>query len=857
MANYNISLMSLDGDMDEFGNLMMSESRFPLRLTDEEYDKVKAKITSDLRIGSSFQIGEKMSFESAFEATKGLKPHFESDRYVNYTRIGKAPLIKPTNLLFSREYGLFRSSAHHYGLYDICPQDYCSTSRADHWYRRWPPKQDFKNHLLGNPWAVASLGLAGVYEYHYGCVNAITFNSSGQLIASGSDDRYVAIMDTFTGDLISRYKTGHSRNVFQVKFLPGSNDLKLVSSALDGDVRLAELRPDGGLARSPHLLVSHQQACHTILFLPDQPSVLLTAGEDGIVYSIDLRSNEHQPILSLPLMPFYSIATNPAKPAEFCVGGKYDPYVKVFDRRKIPSADAPIDGYLFRFAPRHLIGSQNNGISNAAPAAAQLTPPLSNNAEEYPAIESILTERGEEDSDDDDEEDNESLRSFIRARFSSQILNLLNMHSNTTSVASSSRTRAPSAPPENGTGSRSPPGRLVRRFDPLGDFTLSKFCVTSAVYSANGDAILASLNDEDIYLFDSQDDKLPPLHVYRGHRNSDTVKRVNFYGPNSEYIVSGSDDGFIYIWDRHSEGVVQWLCGDLTFAVNAIEPHPYLPMMITCGCDNNVKLWAPMERCRDLSHPGTWLKTIKNKDSSRPPLFDSHGMIQSMLLLRKSELSKRLFGEDEDFRVANEEDEGEIVGGQSENRGFADCTINSSSSKVLPSTSHSRKRNSPYVKETDSSSSSKVIKREDDAMSASSEPVDRPSTEKLSITRAPQHQLPFNYKDLILRVAMNWGKRLRDSTTMMFTLDLPDIFRPLLNLSYPDSDDDDDDDLEFEQFMRPVQSHSQSENSGTAESASTFPSSSRSNSDSSHILDDDDDSSEETSGSRPPTPFPT
>ncbi|VDL58036.1 unnamed protein product, partial [Hymenolepis diminuta] len=54
--------------------------------------------------------------------------------------------------------------------------------------------------------------------HHRGCVNAITFNSSGQLIASGSDDRYVAIMDTFTGDLISRYKTGHSLNVFQVMY---------------------------------------------------------------------------------------------------------------------------------------------------------------------------------------------------------------------------------------------------------------------------------------------------------------------------------------------------------------------------------------------------------------------------------------------------------------------------------------------------------------------------------------------------------------------------------------------------------------------------------------------------------------
>ncbi|KAM3172382.1 hypothetical protein ACTXT7_014659 [Hymenolepis weldensis] len=276
-----------------------------------------------------------------------------------------------------------------------------------------------------------------------------------------------------------------------------------------------------------------------------------------------------------------------------------------------------------------------------------------------------------------------------------------------------------------------------------------------------------------------------------------------------------------------------------------------------------------MERCQDLDHPRSWLKTVKNKDSSRPPLFDSHRMIKSMLLLRKSELSKRLFGEDEDFRVSNEEDEGEIVGGRSEALDII------SNSRVIPSTSHSRKRKSPDVEEPNSSTP-KVIKKGDDAIPVPAESSDQSlKSKKLSITRAPQQHLPFNYKDLVLRVGMNWGKRLRDSTTMMFTLDLPDIFRPLLNLSYPESNDDDDDDNNdddddgdsngedrgFHRFLRRDRSHSLSENDNGADSASTFSSSSTSSSssdsDSSHILDDGGGSPEEASGSRPPTPFPT
>ncbi|VEL32873.1 unnamed protein product [Protopolystoma xenopodis] len=107
-------------------------------------------------------------------------------------------------------------------------------------------------------------------------------------------------------------------------------------------------------------------------------------------------------------------------------------------------------------------------------------------------------------------------------------------------------------------------------------------------------AILASYNDEDIYLFDARDSRRPPLHRYCGHRNMQTVKGVSFFGPNSEYIVSGSDDRYIYIWDRESEGLVQWILASQTGVVNAIEPHPSLPVLATAGLDYDVKIWSPI-----------------------------------------------------------------------------------------------------------------------------------------------------------------------------------------------------------------------------------------------------------------------
>ncbi|CAG4949474.1 unnamed protein product [Colias eurytheme] len=126
--------------------------------------------------------------------------------------------------------------------------------------------------------------------------------------------------------------------------------------------------------------------------------------------------------------------------------------------------------------------------------------------------------------------------------------------------------------------------------------------LTCAVYNYDGSEILGSYNDEDIYLFDAKLDvydkdasdlKQPYSHKYSGHRNSATFKGVSFFGPKSEYIVSGSDCAHIYIWEKHSEAIVQWAEGDQNGVVNCIEPHPRFPIMATSGLDKDIKIWMP------------------------------------------------------------------------------------------------------------------------------------------------------------------------------------------------------------------------------------------------------------------------
>ena len=118
--------------------------------------------------------------------------------------------------------------------------------------------------------------------------------------------------------------------------------------------------------------------------------------------------------------------------------------------------------------------------------------------------------------------------------------------------------------------------------------------ITCLMYSYDGRELLCSYNDDDIYLFDScHSSGSNFIKRYEGHRNSQTIKGVNFYGPRSEYVVSGSDCGHVFIWDKTSEKIVQCMKGDDTGVVNCLEQHPSAPVLATSGLDPDVKVFVP------------------------------------------------------------------------------------------------------------------------------------------------------------------------------------------------------------------------------------------------------------------------
>ena len=80
------------------------------------------------------------------------------------------------------------------------------------------------------------LDVYGKLNGHEGCVNAVEFSSTGDILVSGSDDRQIMLWNLLNGSRTLTYPSGHCENVFQTKFMPFTDDRTIITSGADGQV---------------------------------------------------------------------------------------------------------------------------------------------------------------------------------------------------------------------------------------------------------------------------------------------------------------------------------------------------------------------------------------------------------------------------------------------------------------------------------------------------------------------------------------------------------------------------------------------------------------------------------------------
>lgn len=237
------------------------------------------------------------------------------DEYLKHDPTPDAPYPKPDwitiNELRNRKYG-FASTR--------------QTTKRSNMY--W-----FEKYASNSLWMIQRLQLEKKLQGHTGCVNCLDFNSSGNLICSGSDDLLLCIWDWQNrgSQPKATIPTGHTSNVFQSQFC--NSDKSIITSARDGTVRIVDIETNVS-----ELLLSSSGEIGRLAFIT--PQTLVTCGTNAAVNHIDLRTRETTKLLVVRnpknnrTFPLHSINVHPLDKHKIAVAGSLQ-YVFLYDLRRI------------------------------------------------------------------------------------------------------------------------------------------------------------------------------------------------------------------------------------------------------------------------------------------------------------------------------------------------------------------------------------------------------------------------------------------------------------------------------------------------------------------------------------------
>ena len=112
---------------------------------------------------------------------------------------------------------------------------------------------------------------------------------------------------------------------------------------------------------------------------------------------------------------------------------------------------------------------------------------------------------------------------------------------------------------------------------------------TGLKFSPDGKTILVSTNGSLIRLIDSFSGET--LQTFTGHLNSKSIPLEASFSPDSQFVISGSTDGRVHIWNAENGTKVCVLNGDHTEPVRCVQFNPKY-MMMASAC-KNMAFWLP------------------------------------------------------------------------------------------------------------------------------------------------------------------------------------------------------------------------------------------------------------------------
>jgi len=112
---------------------------------------------------------------------------------------------------------------------------------------------------------------------------------------------------------------------------------------------------------------------------------------------------------------------------------------------------------------------------------------------------------------------------------------------------------------------------------------------TGLRFSPNGKSILLTTNGSLMRLLDAFNGH--PLQTFAGHLNNKGIPVDGCFSPDSKFVISGSTDGRVHVWDADSGYKVCVLNGGHVGPVQCVQFNPSF-MMMASAC-THLNMWLP------------------------------------------------------------------------------------------------------------------------------------------------------------------------------------------------------------------------------------------------------------------------
>jgi WD40 repeat protein/tetratricopeptide (TPR) repeat protein len=483
-----------------------------------------------------------------------------------------------------------------------------------------------------------------------GCVNTLHWSQSGDILISGSDDCRVCLWSVAGPERTSlsvALVTGHRRNIFSAVFVPETTNTKVVTCALDRQVRYLDVTTG-----THQHLTTCRQFCSKVVFVPGTPHCFLTSGQDVSAASHSSFSTQARLSLCLsplpsslfplpsPLSPLYlpsplSTSTSTSTSADDPLGhlpvgvcaaqGK----VSLFDLRVKSAEGLPAQPIVDLSSIGGCTALAFDPTSSGVHFSVGCDDPLVRTYD----MRKLCTEDAEATRPIFQYAPRELLGSVTGGRtlyrrmasgasglaYSATGELLVNMRGADVyrfETMSAALGRTPTATAPSSTSPTSPPpatassaakrrrpsddgdntargedegegAALAPMDDAVRTFERSRRSLgrpsASVAPAAEADSVVESISG------------VPTLgcalRTYVGRENDETFAKEVCFLHDDTYVATGGDCGRVYLWAVESGRLVYREKGDSNI-VNCVAPHPSLPILAVSGIDDDVKLFG-------------------------------------------------------------------------------------------------------------------------------------------------------------------------------------------------------------------------------------------------------------------------